>query len=121
MSNVQSLTDFFAAWTTEDVDGRGAFVASAIGDGFSYMDPRTEQPITDAGAMSDYLAMFLQNCPPGAAVNVLEPVDVRGNTARLTIDFVMGPDMKQTGQYFADLDDAGKITRLVGFVGKGAE
>ena len=121
MSTVQSLTDFFAAWTTEDADGRGALVASAIGDGFSYLDPRTEQPITDVGAMAEYLGQFLQMCPPGAAVNVLEPVDIRGNTARLTVDFVMGPEMKQTGQYFADLNDAGKITRLVGFVGKGAE
>ncbi len=52
---------------------------------------------------------------------VAEPVDFKANHARATIHFVMGPDMKQVGQYFADLDANGKVTRLIGFVGKGAE
>ena len=121
MSDPKSLHDFFAAWTIEDTDGRTAMVASAVSDNFSYSDPRTEQPITDLGAMSDYLSNFLKMCPPGAKVVVSDPVDFNGISARATVQFIMGPDMKQTGQYFADLDSDGKISRLIGFVGKGAE
>lgn len=117
----RSLTDFFAAWTTPDADGRGALIASAIGQSFYYVDPRTEAPITTAEGIDAYVAQFLEMCPPGASVEVKEPVDEKLGHARVTVDFVMGPEMKQTGQYFADLDGNGKITRLIGFVGKGAE
>jgi len=121
MSDPKSLHDFFAAWTIADTDGRTAKVASAVSSDFSYSDPRTEQPITDVDVMSDYLSNFLKMCPPGAQVAISDPVDFNGISARATVQFIMGPDMKQTGQYFADFDAAGKLSRLVGFVGKGAE
>ena len=117
----QSLTDFFTAWTTEDADSRRALLASAVSDTFYYVDPRTEAPITDVDGMDAYAGQFLQMCPPGASVAVKDPVDEKMGHARATVAFIMGPDMQQTGQYYADLDGAGKITRLIGFVGKGAE
>ena len=121
MSDQTSLQDFFAAWTIDNADGRAAKIASAIGDNFRYVDPRTPEPITSVDAMSAYLADFINNCPPGAKVEVADPVDTHPGHARATIRFIMGPDMQMTGQYFADLDAAGKLTRLIGFVGKGAE
>lgn len=121
MSNIKSLQDFFAAWTTEDADGRGALIASAIGDDFYYLDPQTPEPITSGEAMSAYADMFRQNCPPGARCEVIEPVDEKGGHARATIRFIMNADQQMTGQYFIDHDADGKITRMVGFVGKGAE
>lgn len=39
--------------------------------------------------------------------------------ANVTFDFGGGNSM--VGQYFADLGDDGKIVRIVGFPGKGAE
>ncbi|MCG6904512.1 MAG: nuclear transport factor 2 family protein [Rhodobacter sp.] len=121
MSDTQSLKDFFAAWWTDDADGRAALVRSAISDDFHYLDPRTPDPISTAGAMLEYVSQFLNMCPPGARVEVAEPVDIQSGHARATVHFIMGPDKKQVGQYFADLDRDGKISRLVGFVGKGAE
>ena len=121
MTETNALKDFFAAWTTNDADSRRALIASAIGARFHYVDPRTPEPITSAPAMDAYAGQFLENCPPGASVEVLEPVDVKLGHFRATVMFVMSPEMRQTGQYFGDLDDNGKITRLVGFVGKGAE
>lgn len=117
----QALADFFSAWTLTEAEGRDAQVASALGDTIYYADPRTEAPITDLAALQAYVAQFLPMCPPGAQVSVAEPVDTRNGHARATVHFVMSPEMKQTGQYFADLDESGKILRLVGFVGKGPE
>lgn len=117
----QSLIDFFTAWTEADAPTREAQVRGALAPAFSYLDPRTPEPITEADAMVVYVGEFLPMCPPGAQVSVAEPVDEKLGHARATVHFVMNAEMKQVGQYFADLDGAGKITRLVGFAGKGAE
>ncbi len=117
----QSLQDFFAAWTMTEDEGRDDQIASAFGGTVYYADPRTEAPITDMGGLCAYVGQFLPMCPPGAKVEVADPVDVRNGHARATVHFVMSDEMQQTGQYFADLDDAGKITRIVGFAGKGPE
>jgi len=54
---------------------------------------------------------------PGMAVSVVHTSTVL-NFARVAVQFGEG-EMSQMGQYTADLDDNGKITRLVGFVGLG--
>lgn len=117
----QALDDFFAAWTMTEDEGRDDKIASAFGGAVYYVDPRTEGPITEVGALCAYVAQFLPMCPPGARVEVADPVDVKDGHARATVHFIMSEEMRQTGQYFADLDDQGRITRIVGFVGKGAE
>ena len=117
----QSLTDFFAAWTTEDADSRRALIASAVGDTFYYVDPMTDAPITDVDGMDAYAGNFLTMCPPGAEVEVKDPVDAKLGHARATVAFKMSAEMQQLGQYFADLDDSGKIIRLVGYAGMGTQ
>lgn len=116
-----SIAEFFTAWTEPDTAKRDTMIMGALGDTVSYDDPRTEQPITDKAALCAYVGNFLPMCPPGARVEVAEPVDERRGTVRATVNFIMSEDMRQVGQYFADTDANGKITRLVGFVGKGAE
>ena len=118
---VQSLQDFFTAWTEPDAATRDGLIKGAIAPEFSYIDPRTEAPITEADAICAYVGQFLPNCPPGAKVIGGDPVDEKLGHARATVHFVMSEEMRQTGQYFADLDAAGKIVRLIGYVGKGAE
>ncbi len=117
----QSLNDFFAAWTMTEDEGRDDKIASAFGDSVYYSDPRSDGALTDMASLCSYVGGFLPMCPPGAMVEVVDPVDVKDGHARATVNFVMSAEMKQTGQYFADLDGDGKITRIVGFVGKGAE
>jgi len=115
-----SLTNFFAAWTTQDADSRRDLIASAVADPFYYVDPMTPEPITSVTGMDAYAANFLGMCPPGASVAVLEPVDLKLGHARATVAFIMGPEIRQIGQYFADLDTDGKISRMIGYAGKGA-
>ena len=117
----QSLNDFFAAWTLTADQGRDEKIVSAFGDSVYYSDPRVEAPITDIAALCAYVSEFLPMCPPGAQVSVADPVDAKHGHVRATVHFVMSESMKQTGQYFADVDENGKLKRLVGFVGKGAE
>ena len=121
MSDHKSLRDFFAAWGETDADGRAALVASAVGDTFYYADPHAPEPITSVEGFLGFVAGFLKNSPPGAKAEVIEPIDSHHGHVRANVRFVMGPDMQMVGQYFGDLDAAGKITRLVGFPGKGAE
>ncbi len=117
----KSITDFFTAWTEADAHKRDAQVMGSLGDTISYDDPRTEAPITDKAALCAYVGQFLPMCPPGAKVEVAEPIDERRGNVRATVHFVMSEEMKQVGQYFLTTDGDGKITQIVGFVGKGAE
>jgi hypothetical protein len=121
MSDTKSLTDFFAAWGETDADDRAALVASVVGDSIYYADPHAPAPITSAAELAAFIGMFSEKSPPGARAEVIEPVDFHHGHARANVRFIMSEEMQMVGQYFADLDAAGKITRLVGFPGKGAE
>jgi len=113
----KALDDFFAAWAIQDAAARDAQVDSTLGDSIFYADPRTEAPLTDAGSVKAYVGGFSQMAP-GMAVNVVH-TSTTLTFARVAVQFGEG-EMSQMGQYTADLDAHGKITRLVGFVGLGA-
>ena len=112
----RALTDFFAAWSETGAEGRAALVRSATADDFYYADPHAPAPIRSADDMLEFLGQF----PPGARAEVIDPVDSHHGHARANVRFVMGGN-EMVGQYFADLDAEGRIARIVGFPGKGAE
>ena len=112
-----AIEDFFTAWAIEDDAARDAQVRGALGGSIYYADPRTETAITSTDALLGYVGQFSKMAPG-------MPVSVAGTSTTLThvravVRFGAG-DQSQLGQYTADLDDAGKITRLIGFVGIGA-
>jgi len=111
-----ALNAFFTAWALEDAEARNAQIDTALGDTILYADPRTEAPLTSGDAVKDYVGMF-SKMAPGMPVSVAN-VSTTLAYARATVQFGAG-DQSQWGQYIADLDDTGKITRLVGFVGMG--
>ena len=121
MSDAQSLKDFFAAWGETNADDRAAMVASAVGGTIYYADPHTSDPVTDVAALAGVVGNFTKHSPPGARAEVIEPVDSHRGHVRANVRFIMSEEMQMVGQYFAELDAAGKITRIVGFPGKGAE
>jgi len=112
----KSLDDFFSAWAMDDASARDALVDSTLGETIIYADPRTEEPLTDATAVKQYVGMFSQ-IAPGMPVNVVHSSTTL-NVERVTVLFGEG-ERSQTGQYVADLDGVGKIVRLVGFAGMG--
>jgi hypothetical protein len=112
-----ALNDFFTAWAVEDAAERNALIDGALGASILYADPRTDAALTSVDAIKDYVAMFSQMAP-GMPVSVAN-VSTTLNFARATVQFGTA-EQGQLGQYTADLDDDGKITRLIGFVGVGA-
>jgi len=117
MSDAQSLKDFFAAWGETNADSRADLVRAAVGETFYYADPHAPEPIESVTAMLGFLGQF----PPGASAKVIEPVDLHHGHVRANVTFDFGGGKAMVGQYFADLDGSGRITRIVGFPGKGAE
>lgn len=113
----EALDTFFAAWEVEDSQVRLALLEEATGARFYYLDPNTPDPITSIAAMNDYLAMFSANMP-GAAAAVVNAIEHHG-FARATVAFRKDGTTMMHGQYFADLDSTGRITRLIGFPGMG--
>lgn len=111
-----SVTKFFAAWAEQDETARNGMIDEALGDTILYADPRTDAALTDADAVKAYVGQFSKMAPgmPVAAAHISTTLSF----ARATVLFGAG-EQSQTGQYVADLDAAGKITRLVGFVGMG--
>ena len=110
----KSIDDFFAAWTQTDADTRVALISGAIADGAFYADPRTEAPMTDVVAMSEYVGMFAEMGMPVTVTNESTTL----NFVRATVQFGAG-EKSQSGQYIVDLSADGKITRMVGFAGMG--
>lgn len=112
----QSVLDFFAAWAIADDAARDAQVAATLADTIFYADPRTPEPLTTAADVTAYVGQF-SKMAPGMDVAVVH-TSLTLNFERATVQFGSG-ERSQTGQYTADLDADGKITRLVGFVGMG--
>lgn len=116
-----SIETFFDAWGMADDAARADAIASVYSDTGTYADPRNEGMLTGPVAISEYINMFSANAP-GWTAKVVKSDETAG-TVRATVAFggkgTDGAEMVQHGQYFADLD-AGKIARMVGFVGTGA-
>ena len=112
-----SVLRFFAAWSVPDDAARDAQIAATLGASILYADPRTPAPLTTPAAVQDYVGQFSKSAPgwPVEAVHLSKTLGF----VRATVRFGEG-DHAQWGQYVADLDDAGLITRLVGFVGLGS-
>lgn len=101
-------------------DARAALVAQAVGPAFYYADPHAPAPITSADAFVEFIADFGRNVS-GAAADLVEPVDMHYGHARCTVRFLRDGEVMMTGQYFADLDRDGRMSRPVGFAGRGPE
>ena len=120
MTDTTAISEFFAGWGEATAEGRAKMIVPALGATFHYADPHAPEPITSTEAFLSFVAEFAANAP-GASVGVLDPVDTHNGHFRCSVRFEMGRNMSIIGQYFGDLDAAGKITRMIGFVGKGAE
>ena len=116
------VSTFFSAWQIEAADERLEKIRSSVAPGVYYVDPRTPEPINGISALSEYVGMFSANAP-GWSAKVLG-ADSSGGMTRATVAFGgAGPDgseQVQLGQYFVEID-GGLISRMVGFVGTGAQ
>ncbi len=116
------ISTFFEAWQLESADARLEKITSAVTANIQYDDPRTPQTVKGIDALSEYVGMFSANAP-GWSAKVIGSNTTAGMT-RATVAFGgMGPDgneIVQLGQYFVETD-GDLISRMVGFVGTGAQ
>ena len=116
------ISTFFDAWQLESADARHVKITSAVTANIQYDDPRTPQTVKGIDALSEYVGMFSANAPDWSA-KVIGSNTTAGMT-RATVAFGgKGPDgneMVQLGQYFIEMD-GDLISRMVGFVGTGAQ
>lgn len=113
----QILHDFFAAWGDTDINTRAATLHRVCADSFYYADPNAPEPVTSVDGMNNYLSMFTSQMPGATAKAAV--VSLCHSHARVTVDFLKDDARMMRGQYFADLDGDGRITRMVGFPGMG--
>lgn len=116
------ISTFFDAWEIESADARLEKITGAVAADIQYDDPRTPQTINGIKALSEYVGMFSANAP-GWSAKVIKS-DTTAGMIRVTVAFGgVGPDgkeMVQLGQYFVE-SDGQHISRIVGFVGTGAQ
>ncbi len=113
----EHLNSIFSTWGIADADERMAALERAISDAFYYQDPNTPEPITSKEAYNAMLQAFSDNMPGGSAK--VATSDGHHNHHRAIVDFMKDGQPMMRGQYYAETDDAGRITRLVGFIGTG--
>lgn len=117
-----SVSTFFEAWQIGDANARREKIATSVVADIKYDDPRTSETINGIEALSEYVGMFSANAP-GWSAKVVKS-DTIGGVTRTTVAFSgKGPDgaeKVQLGQYFAEMEQ-GLVSRLVGFVGTGAQ
>ncbi len=112
-----AIESFFAAWGEADAQTRSDALRAAVSPDFSYLDPRTPEPVTDFDALVGYVEMYTQYAP-GATAKVVSLGNTAG-TFRATVAFRMADGKEQLGQYFIEPDAEGRISRFVGFAGLG--
>ena len=116
------ISIFFDAWQLESAEARLEKITSAVTANIQYDDPHTPQTVNGIVALSEYVGMFSANAPGWSAKVVGS--DTTAGMTRATVAFSgLGPDgnkMIQHGQYFVETD-GDLISRMVGFVGAGAQ
>ncbi len=116
------ISTFFDAWQLESADARLAKITSAVTANIQYDDPRTPQTLIGTDALTEYVGMFSANAP-GWSAKVIDSSTTAGITRANVAFGGKGPDgkeMVQLGQYFIEMD-GDLISRMVGFVGTGAQ
>lgn len=112
-----AITGFFKAWSEEDASAREAALDGAMAAPFRYCDPNTPHPIEDLGTLTDYIGAFTARMP-GAQAQIVSR-DLHHGAARALIDFTVDGRALMRGQYFALLDERGRIEHMAGFNGTG--
>lgn len=110
------ITTFFSAWGDPDPASRASKTAASAAPSLYYNDPNAPAPIVGVDGYLAYIASFSEMAP-GASAQVAH-IDANDACARITVNFVFGPNMAKRGQYFAEIADD-KITRIIGFTGMG--
>ena len=105
-------TDIFAAWGTLAEDDWRAHVDALTVETIYYSDPHSG-PVAGREPLKSVIAEFRQMMPGGSAA--ASKADGYAGHERAAVTFMKDGASFMTGQYVAELDSAGRLTRLIGF------
>ena len=112
----ETLERFLAAWSEPDRAARRLLLEPCIAPGgFYYVDPQHGDPVTDLDGLLAVTDIFGTNLEGGHFA--LRGVTTHNGHLRATVDVMRGEVRIMRTQLFADLDDAGRLARAVGFLG----
>jgi len=107
-----SWTDIFSAWGTAGADDWVGTIEALTTENVFYADPHSG-PISGRQGLIGVVEQFRSMMPDGGAA--ARDSDGYDGHARAAVDFLRGGQPMMTGQYIAELDSDGRITRLIGF------
>ena len=111
----ERLSILLEAWNAPEAGARAALLERALAPGgIYYADPHLPDPVTDRAGLEAFLVEFRRRLPEGR----LEAGAVVSHHGHACTPFVLsnGTQRLGSGMFFADLDGAGRVARLVGFV-----
>ncbi|RVT87125.1 hypothetical protein DXV76_03290 [Rhodobacteraceae bacterium CCMM004] len=110
-----NLTRLLSAWTNPVKDDRAEILDATVSpQDFYYCDPHVPEPVTDRAGLEWFLDRFT-GALPDAEMNLGA---MQGHHAHGKIPFTLfkGDTPMAKGDYVAEFDGDGRITRLVGFM-----
>ena len=114
MSPDEAVTTYGAAWNEPDAGKRAALLDRAWADDGVYLDPTARAEGRDA--LTTHIAGF-QSMMPGHTIDMTSGVDAHDGTFRFAWVMRNADGVALEGMDYGELDDDGRITRIVGFFG----
>jgi hypothetical protein len=109
------VATYAAAWHETDARARRALIEQCWAPAGTYTDPTAT--VTGREALCDHIAAFHER-RPGHRILITSPID--GHASHVRFAWAMrAPDGSTVldGMDYAEIDDEGRISRIVGFFG----
>lgn len=110
----ENLDKMLAVWNTTDPDDKAALVETALEHNVHFVDPNHN--IIGRQAFLDMVAQ-VQAQIPGAIYSRASELDVQNHFYRYHWDIHLNGELIMPGFDVTELNDAGKIVKIIGFFG----
>lgn len=113
--NTESLEKMMAVWNTEDAAEKRALTDAALEHNAHFVDPNHNIIGRDA-----FLAMVdqVQAQIPGATYSRASEIGFQNNFCRYHWEIHQGDTLLMEGFDVTEINDAGKVVKVIGFFGK---
>ena len=110
----EAVATYGAAWNETDEEKRRELLTRSFAETGTYVDPTGAADSREA--LVAHIGGFHQMMP-GHTIDMTSGVDVHGEVFRFAWAMNNGPEQALEGLDYGELDDDGRISRIVGFFG----
>jgi predicted GTPase len=117
MQNIQDTIDqYLAAWNTLDSDQRSIAMQDIVADDCYYADAHLPDALTTREAHNQFITQFRTKFPE-FSLQLNSPSQGHHHYYRFGWQLLKADgSVFTTGMYFGEIDDEGKICKIIGFV-----